>query len=1185
MGTQGPGRKRIPNKERLTAEDDALNVIAREAEARLAAKRAARAEAREIRMKELERQQKENSDDEERMSVSSRGSVRVDDRLDRDYLEKGSRASTLSSATLASLGGTSSRRGSGDTSITAETETSIREIKDTLTEMEEKYRKAMVSNAQLDNEKCNLMYQVDIQKDSLMELEELLFETRREYEEKFKELEREKHAHSILQFQFSELKQTLKQSEELLTKHGIVLGPDFSTNGETGESGDGTGPADSDAKTSPTEGSSVLGRSEEKRPGVVEAAEGLQPNQPDEAVPQNHVTPPSPSGPASVVETCQSEEPGAPPIGNKEEIKSGNTINTELNNPCNDTVESVKMASVVNAGAEDEVTREEKASLEASGSSVERCKPPGEVEEMGNSEIAGLDPKAENQLVQKVEEVCAGEPAAEISEDVEEISVTDKSENAKVVETGEGTTPVPEIIVSIDTSDQSEEKPSEGVADLSSSCTVVAEEEASHPPKTEAEAEAAPVSEEEAEASQTPVKSQESQGTSASGKKKKRKRKGKQKQKGGAQSDVKQDNKDSKAQGESSLSKDPGQESGKENSGGKAAGSCVESIQQSPVCGEDDSTAEKRPLADTKDDAASGESENMPCLQASDNKDEIRDEPALVSSGDRATEISEVHPNPESENREHPSSDLEQSPVCGEADSTVDERPLADTKDDAASEELENVPCLQASDNKDDIRHEPTPVNSGDSPTETPEAHPNPESDHTEHPSSDLESGPNTDSVPGDTDGSPEDKDLTDGTEHNLCEDKDDSAPKVTGDEQNDEVVQSKKIDEQESTEISVDASESIVNTDVSESCQDQQVQVESLPCDTPIDEQQPTDTESQLTESKLNVEHQALGDLSEDTHASDSLDNELAEEKPEGSSAVLMDSSDAPSQLDGSESTETDQAESTLHSTENGTSQDDTRESLPDTGENGTETQPDEAEKAIDACAQSGEVVQPMASTDEESEPVIQDQLVATASSEDHPREASPETSDPAPKSKAEDDEEDDEGEEFQFEDQDLELLPDSPRQPLTEETKGNSCSKTEVNEEGRQGQDQDNNGSQEQSSVEQQEGGGKAEDEELETGQEPKVLGEEGSVGEEPKTEEADQGESSGMDHTPANPEHPLSSTEVEADAAEKGEAGSISGDSEGAGQVAEVESSRQGEPTRKDSKKGKKNKGKGKEDCKMS
>lgn len=30
------------------------------------------------------------------------------------------------------------------------------------------------------------------------------------------ELEREKHAHSVLQFQFSEIKETLKQSEELL---------------------------------------------------------------------------------------------------------------------------------------------------------------------------------------------------------------------------------------------------------------------------------------------------------------------------------------------------------------------------------------------------------------------------------------------------------------------------------------------------------------------------------------------------------------------------------------------------------------------------------------------------------------------------------------------------------------------------------------------------------------------------------------------------------------------------------------------------------------------------------------------------------------------------------------------------------------------------------------------------------
>ncbi|XP_018534160.1 leucine-rich repeat flightless-interacting protein 2 isoform X13 [Lates calcarifer] len=246
MGTQGTGRKRSTKKERSTAEDDALNLIAREAEARLAAKRAARAEAREIRMKELERQQKEVED--------------------RDYLEKGSRAaSALTAATLTSLGGTSSRRGSGETAITVDAETSIREIKDALAEVEEKYRKAMVSNAQLDNEKNNLMYQVDTLKDSLMELEELLSESRREYEEKVKENEREKHAHSVLQFQFNEMKETLKQSEELLNKHGIVLGPDLNINGDIGEaevdgspSGDSAGQPAQDSQTSPAEGNSML---------------------------------------------------------------------------------------------------------------------------------------------------------------------------------------------------------------------------------------------------------------------------------------------------------------------------------------------------------------------------------------------------------------------------------------------------------------------------------------------------------------------------------------------------------------------------------------------------------------------------------------------------------------------------------------------------------------------------------------------------------------------------------------------------------------------------------------------------------------------------------------------------------------------------------------------------------------
>nr|XP_020030125.1 leucine-rich repeat flightless-interacting protein 1 isoform X16 [Castor canadensis] len=213
------------------------------AEARLAAKRAARAEARDIRMKELERQQKE-----------------VEERPEKDFTEKGTRnMPSLSAATLASLGGTSSRRGSGDTSVSLDTETSIREIKelnelkdqiqdvegkymqglkemkDSLAEVEEKYKKAMVSNAQLDNEKTNFMYQVDTLKDMLLELEEQLAESQRQYEEKNREFEREKHAHSILQFQFAEVKEALKQREEMLEKHGIVLNSEIATNGETSD--------------------------------------------------------------------------------------------------------------------------------------------------------------------------------------------------------------------------------------------------------------------------------------------------------------------------------------------------------------------------------------------------------------------------------------------------------------------------------------------------------------------------------------------------------------------------------------------------------------------------------------------------------------------------------------------------------------------------------------------------------------------------------------------------------------------------------------------------------------------------------------------------------------------------------------------------------------------------------------
>ncbi|XP_040492913.1 leucine-rich repeat flightless-interacting protein 2 isoform X5 [Ursus maritimus] len=285
MGTPGSGRKRTPVKDRFSAEDEALSNIAREAEARLAAKRAARAEARDIRMRELERQQKENPSKDitgthwsragtpkrkdimnhsyshsygmKKRSSGSHKDPLLDEKSDKQYAENYTRPSSRNSASATTpLSGNSSRRGSGDTSSLVDPDTSLselrdiydlkdqiqdvegrymqglKELKESLSEVEEKYKKAMVSNAQLDNEKNNLIYQVDTLKDVIEEQEEQMAEFYRENEEKSKELERQKHMCSVLQHKMDELKEGLRQRDELIEKHGLVIIPDGTPNGD-----------------------------------------------------------------------------------------------------------------------------------------------------------------------------------------------------------------------------------------------------------------------------------------------------------------------------------------------------------------------------------------------------------------------------------------------------------------------------------------------------------------------------------------------------------------------------------------------------------------------------------------------------------------------------------------------------------------------------------------------------------------------------------------------------------------------------------------------------------------------------------------------------------------------------------------------------------------------------------------
>uniref|UniRef100_A0A3B5BF79 Leucine-rich repeat flightless-interacting protein 2 n=1 Tax=Stegastes partitus TaxID=144197 RepID=A0A3B5BF79_9TELE len=145
----------------------------------------------------------------------------LDEKCDKqysDYSRPSSRCATpgLSAATLASLGGTSSRRGSTDTGSVYDPDTSLSELRESLTEVEEKYKKAMVSNAQLDNDKANLIYQVDTLKDVIEEMEEQMAEMKRELEEKSKELERQKHTCTVLQHKQEDLKDGIRQRDELI---------------------------------------------------------------------------------------------------------------------------------------------------------------------------------------------------------------------------------------------------------------------------------------------------------------------------------------------------------------------------------------------------------------------------------------------------------------------------------------------------------------------------------------------------------------------------------------------------------------------------------------------------------------------------------------------------------------------------------------------------------------------------------------------------------------------------------------------------------------------------------------------------------------------------------------------------------------------------------------------------------
>jgi len=235
-----------PATKESTSEDQALTTIAKEAEARLAAKRAARAEARSIRMKELESRQKEQNDIDEESDADSV------DSLDNRSSKKSSRnpASCNSNTTTTnhdySRDLDSSKQGhysngslteynsyrdtngavAGGSSSVASSHLNEREVlrlRESVREWEDKYKKAMVNSAQYDNERQAFQYHSELLKDIIEELQEKIDNTGDELLQKCREYNRLNREHGSTAADLKKCMAILEERERVMNECGLNM--------------------------------------------------------------------------------------------------------------------------------------------------------------------------------------------------------------------------------------------------------------------------------------------------------------------------------------------------------------------------------------------------------------------------------------------------------------------------------------------------------------------------------------------------------------------------------------------------------------------------------------------------------------------------------------------------------------------------------------------------------------------------------------------------------------------------------------------------------------------------------------------------------------------------------------------------------------------------------------------------
>jgi len=219
MDLERIGSRQRDRTQVFAEENQALDQIAKEAEARLAARRQARQQARTIRMRELEKKARE---DEDGITTTTSTTNNHTPSIHTEGTTGGSVAVRAGGRGVRETRSFNSRRSSTDSSEDG-VPGHLRELKSELKELEEKFRKAMVANASLDNEKCQLMFQVDLLKDQVEEVEE-------QSSLILKELRAKSHDHELLKRDHAEsrravelLQAALQEQQNMLQERGLVL--------------------------------------------------------------------------------------------------------------------------------------------------------------------------------------------------------------------------------------------------------------------------------------------------------------------------------------------------------------------------------------------------------------------------------------------------------------------------------------------------------------------------------------------------------------------------------------------------------------------------------------------------------------------------------------------------------------------------------------------------------------------------------------------------------------------------------------------------------------------------------------------------------------------------------------------------------------------------------------------------